>query len=423
MKIAVIGSGISGMSAAWLLSSQHEITLFEANSRLGGHTNTVDVTLDGITHPVDTGFLVFNDRTYPNLIALFEALGVRSTESDMSFSVQIENKNLEWAGTNLASVFAQKRNLVKPAFLGMVKDILRFNREGTRLMVEDANIRGTLQSYLDAHHYGKAFRDWYLVPMAAAIWSSPSNEIMGFPLATFLRFCHNHGLLQVENRPKWRTVAGGGREYLKRMALTINDIRLNCKVEKISRFDDCVLVQRQAGMSEEFDHVIMASHSDETLAMLGDANYLERDILSAVRYQPNTAILHTDETFLPRREIAHAAWNVHAGYGESGERPVAVTYLINKLQPLPFARPVMVTLNPHREPAAEKIFQRLSYSHPLLDEAAVAAQKLLDTIQGTRRTWFCGAWTRYGFHEDGLLSGMHVASFFNSTTPWIKQHD
>jgi uncharacterized protein len=418
MNIAVIGSGISGLSAAWLLSSQHKVTLFEADSRLGGHTNTIDVTLNGITHPVDTGFLVFNDRTYPNLIQLFELLGVRSAASDMSFSFRMENTGMEWAGTNLAGVFAQKRNLLRPAFLRMVKDIVRFNRETRELMKFEPAISGTLQDYLDDKNYSAAFRNWYLVPMAAAIWSSPMQQIMAFPLKTFLRFCYNHGLLQVNDRPQWRTVIGGGREYVRRMAQTIGDIRLNTPVEKIIRNKNKIEIHAGKTDAEIFDHMIMAAHSDQSLALLQDADNDEKSILGAIKYQPNQAILHTDPSFLPRRKIAHAAWNFHAGYGENADRPVAVTYLINKLQPLPFSRPVMVTLNPHREPKAENIIQRLEYSHPLFDEAAISAQRKIETIQGRRNTWYCGAWTRYGFHEDGLMSGLRVASFFGAVSAW-----
>ncbi len=418
MKIAVIGSGISGLSAAWLLSSQHQVTLFEAESRLGGHTHTVDVSLDGVTHPVDTGFLVFNDRTYPNLIQLFELLGVRSAASDMSFSFRMENTGMEWAGTNLASVFAQKRNLLRPNFLRMAKDIVRFNRETTELLKVEQAISGTLQQYLDEKNYSQAFRHWYLVPMAAAIWSSPMQQIMAFPLKTFLRFCFNHGLLQVNDRPQWRTVIGGGREYVKRMAQTIGDIRLSTPVHKIYRHKNGVELDIGNGTREKFDDVIVASHSDQSLALLADPEADEAAILGAIKYQSNQAILHTDPSFLPRRKIAHAAWNFHAGYGEAATRPVAVTYLINKLQPLPFAQPVMVTLNPHREPNAQNVIQRLEYSHPLFDEAAIKAQKKIESIQGRHHTWYCGAWTRYGFHEDGLLSGLRVASYFGAVSAW-----
>jgi predicted NAD/FAD-binding protein len=330
----------------------------------------------------------------------------------------MENNGLEWAGTNLASVFAQKRNLLRPNFIRMVKDIVRFNRETTELMKIEPAISGTLENYLDENNYSATFRDWYLLPMAAAIWSSPTQQILAFPLKTFLRFCHNHGLLQVKDRPQWRTVIGGGREYVKRMALTLSDIRLNTPVRQILRGKNFISLDTDTTSGEKFDHVILAAHSDQSLALLQDADADERELLGSIKYQPNTAILHTDASFLPRHKVAHAAWNFHAGYGESADRSAAVTYLINKLQPLPFSQPVMVTLNPHREPDEASIIQRLEYSHPLFDEAAIKAQKKIETLQGRRNTWYCGAWTRYGFHEDGLMSGLHVASFFGAVSAW-----
>ena len=420
MKIAVIGSGISGLSAAWLLSCNHKVTLFEAEKRLGGHTHTVDVTVDGVTHPVDTGFLVYNDRTYPNLLALFEMLGVRWAESDMSFSVQAEAEGVEWAGTDLASVFAQKRNLLSPRFWGMLYDIVRFNREGTRLARDDHAATGTLGEFLAKRSYGQAFRDWYLIPMAAAIWSTPAENIRDFPLRTFLRFCHNHGLLQITDRPRWRTVVGGGREYVARMATAITEVRASTPVVAVIRQENGVLVTTALGREEHFDQVVLACHSDQALGLLADASSQERSILGAITYQPNVAVLHTDESFLPRNPKAWAAWNYHAGARLTGSRPVALSYLINKLQPLPFEKPVIVTLNPHRPPAPDKVQGTFKYSHPLFDEAAVAAQGQLDSIQGKAHVWFCGAWTRYGFHEDGLLSGIRVARSLGVHAPWQK---
>ena len=420
MKIAVIGGGISGLSAAWLLSCNHKVTLFEAERRLGGHTHTVDVMVDGVSHPVDTGFLVYNDRTYPNLIALFETLGIRWAESEMSFSVQAEADGMEWAGTDLASVFAQKRNLLSSRFWAMLSDILRFNREGTKLALDDHGATGTLGQYLDAHAYGKSFRDWYLIPMAAAIWSTPAASIHDFPLCTFLRFCHNHGLLQVTDRPRWRTVVGGGREYVARMAAAIREVHTAAPVVAITRREQSVLVATAQGREEYFDEVVLACHSDQALRILADATRQEKQILGAITYQPNLAVLHTDESFLPKNPKAWAAWNYHAGAGLPDSRPVALSYLINKLQPLPFKTPVIVTLNPHRQPAPDKIQGTFKYLHPLFDEAAVTAQGQLDSIQGKARTWFCGAWTRYGFHEDGLLSGIRVARSLGVSTPWQK---
>ena len=418
MKIAVIGGGISGLSAAWLLSCNHQVTLFEADKRLGGHTHTVDVSIDGVAHPVDTGFLVYNDRTYPNLLSLFEVLGIRWAESEMSFSVQAEADGVEWAGTNLAAVFAQKTNLLSLRFWGMLYDILRFNREGTRLALDARGAVGSVGDFLDAHCYGKAFCDWYLIPMAAAIWSSPPENMREFPLRTFLNFCHNHGLLQITDRPRWRTVVGGGREYVARMAAAITDVRTSSPIVAVTRQDNRAQVTTALGREEIFDEVVMACHSDQALTLLPDATHDERMVLGAITYQPNVAVLHTDESFLPKNRTAWAAWNYHAVADVPGSRPVALSYLINKLQPIPFKTPVIVTLNPQRQPAPDKVQGAFKYSHPLFDDAAVAAQGQLDLIQGKMHTWFCGAWTRFGFHEDGLLSGIRVSRALGVATPW-----
>jgi uncharacterized protein len=420
MKIAIVGSGISGLGVAWLLSPHHRVTLFEAGDYLGGHTNTVDVSLEGLTAPVDTGFLVHNTRTYPNLISLFATLGVRTVESDMSFSVQLEAEGLEWAGSNLATVFAQPANLARPRFLGMLRDILRFNAAAPNLLEETAASGRSLGDLLEEHRYGQAFRDWYLLPMGAAIWSSPTGTMLDFPAHAFLSFCRNHGLLQITGRPRWRTVAGGARTYVERMALSVPDVRLNTPVRRVERRPDGVRVLSAAG-EERFDTIVLACHSNQSLAMLGDADADERRILGAVRYQPNQAVLHTDESFLPRRRIAWSAWNFAAGAGRPDGRPVAVTYLLNRLQPLPFRRPVMVTLNPHRPPAPEHVLGNFDYAHPLMDGPAREAQRQLPLIQGRRNTWFAGAWTGYGFHEDGFNSALTVASALDARVSWRER--
>ena len=299
-RIAVVGSGISGLSAAWLLAQRHAVTLYEAAPRLGGHTNTVDVTLDGVTHPVDTGFLVFNHKTYPNLTALFDHLGVGSVESEMSFAVSLESPALEWAGSSLATVFGQKRNLVRPEFWRMLADILRFNRESVDWLQRHADDGMTLRAFLAAGNYSRAFSDWYLLPMAAAIWSCPAGQMLDYPLATFVRFCHNHGLLQVFDRPAWRTVQGGGREYVNKLAAGIEDIRLSSPVRRVFRTPRGILVAHDREV-EEFDHVVLACHSDQALAILDeDASPAERRALAAIRYEPNHAVLHTDAALLPR---------------------------------------------------------------------------------------------------------------------------
>lgn len=416
-RIAVVGSGIAGLSAAWLLSKRYAVTLFEAADTLGGHTNTIDVTVDGTRFPVDTGFLVFNDRTYPNLCALFEHLGIASVPSEMSFSVRVDEDRIEWAGSSLASVFAQKRNLVKPEFWRMLQDILRFNRESTAAVEQGLDAGETLGEFLDRGAYGRAFREWYLLPMSAAIWSCPTGSMLGFPAATFLRFCHNHGLLQVNGRPKWRTVAGGGREYVRRLAAEVGEVRLATPVLGVRRGADYVEV-RTPDRSERFDTIVLGSHSDQSLALLEDADAAERSTLGSVRYQPNRAWLHTDETLLPRAREAWSAWNYLTGPARLDGRPVSVSYLINKLQPLPCRVPMIVTLNPVHEPRADRVIRRIDYSHPVFDVAAIEAQRRLPALQGRRRTWFCGAWTGYGFHEDGLRSGLAVASALGVRAPW-----
>lgn len=417
-RIAVIGAGIAGLSAAWLLSRVYDVTLFEANNYLGGHSHTVDVTLDGVTAPVDTGFLVFNDRTYPNLIALFDHLDIASCASDMSFSVRIAAEDIEWAGSNLAAVFAQRRNLLRPRFWGMLSDILRFNKQATVIAQGKDSFAATLGEFLAAGAYGRAFRDWYLLPMAGAIWSCPTATMLDYPARTFFAFCANHGLLQVSDRPQWRTVIGGARTYVDRLAAEIGDVRINTPVAAVSRGQGGVTLTLASGATQRFDAVVLACHSDQALRLLGDADVAERAVLGAIRYQDNRVVLHTDERFLPRSPAAWSAWNYHAEDTSAQGQPVGVSYLINKLQPLPFRQPVVVTLNPGGEPRAETVIDRYSYAHPVFDQAGIAAQARLPQLQGRRNTWFCGAWAGYGFHEDGLKAGMAVAAGLGVAAPW-----
>ena len=410
MRIAIVGAGIAGLGSAWLLQKQgHAVTLFEANDYLGGHTHTVDVTLDGVTAPVDTGFLVFNDRTYPHLVALFDELGVASVPSEMSFSARIDAAGLEWAGTSVASLFAQPGSALRPDFWRMLADIARFNRETTALLERDALRLVSLGEFLDERQFGAPLRDWYLLPMAAAIWSSPRKDILDFPLPTFVRFCHNHGLLRIRDRPQWRTVAGGGREYVAKIAARLPDVRRATPVQRVRRRGHGVEVEA-AGRVEQFDEVVLACHSDQARRLLVDATWSEDSLLAAIRYQPNRVVLHTDTTLLPRSRRAWAAWNYLAADDPAGSASVAVSYLLNKLQPLPFARPVIVTLNPPFEPDPALTLREFEYWHPLQDGPALTAQSRFAALQGQRHTWYAGAWLGHGFHEDGLKSAHAVAA-------------
>lgn len=416
-RIAIIGSGISGLASAYFLRHQHDVVLFEANDYLGGHTHTVDVTLEGRTHGVDTGFLVYNDHTYPNLVALFAELGVASIASDMSFGVSMDGGALEWAGTSIDTVFAQRANALSPSFLRMLRDILHFNGHAQRFLALAESTGLTLGQLLQRERYGARFRDAYLLPMAAAIWSSSPNDILRFPAATFLRFCLNHRLLQVNNRPQWRTVAGGARQYVDKIAATLPDCRLRTAVRSVRRDSGAVLVGSAAG-TETFDAVVLATHAPTTLAMLADASETERAILGGVRYQPNTAWLHTDTTLLPRRRKVWSAWNYLAGAASAGQRPVCVSYWLNQLQALPFDTPVIVTLNPHVPPASGTVIDKFDYAHPIMDQATIRSQQQLAQIQGNGGLWYAGAWTGYGFHEDGLKSALRVATAFDAAPAW-----
>jgi predicted NAD/FAD-binding protein len=418
IRVAVVGAGISGLAVAWELtrrSPQAQVSLFEAGDHFGGHAHTVDLTLGGVTHGVDTGFLVYNERTYPQLIRLFDELGVETAESDMSFSVQAPALGLEWSGSNLNTVFAQRRNLWSPRFLGMLSEVLRFNRVTTALAVagEDARLIQPIGEFLDAQGFGAYFRSAYLLPMIGCIWSCPTDQMLRFPIGTLIRFCHNHGLIQVNDRPQWRTVRGGSRHYVQRMVEALPDARLRTPVQSVRR-----LPQGQPGgrirveldgHHEDFDEVVMACHSDQALALLADASGEERSVLGAVRYHANRAVLHTDASVLPRRKLAWAAWNYErAAAAHQEQAGVCLHYLLNRLQPLPWTQPVVVSLNPLREPARGTVHGEFHYAHPVFDAAAVDAQQRLPSLQGASGVWFCGAWTRYGFHEDGLRSGLAV---------------
>ncbi len=419
MKIAIIGSGISGLAVAHTLAGKADVTLFESGNYFGGHTHTVDVTLPGphgsVTHGVDTGFLVFNERTYPNLIALLGELGVATAKSDMSFSVQVParkgHKALEWSGSSLNTVFAQRGNLLNPRFLRMLRDVLRFNRLATDIATRNAEseLMQPLHMFLTQHGFSSEFRDWYFLPMLGCIWSCPTDQMLQFPVATMIRFCHNHGLIQVTNRPQWWTVSGGARNYVDRIVAQVQDKRLNTPVERVERDAQGVLVTSR-GQTERFDKVVMACHSDQSLAMLSTPSPLERSVLGAIRYQPNRAVLHTDTSALPANKRAWAAWNYERSADTRQDAAqVCLHYLLNMLQPLPFAQNVVVSLNPVRDIDPKQIHGSFEYAHPVFDLEAIQAQGQVGSLQGQQHTYFCGAWTGYGFHEDGLKSGLHVA--------------
>jgi uncharacterized protein len=428
-RVAIIGSGISGLALAWQLSLRKDmqVTLYEAADYLGGHAHTVDVTLPDaagqpVTHGVDTGFLVFNERTYPQLLRLFRSLKVEVAASEMSFSVQAGTGAgaVAWSGNNLNTVFAQRRNLLRPRFLRMLADLLRFNRITTALARTGGDRRMTqsIGEFLDQHGFSQAFRDWYFLPMIGCIWSCPTEQMLRFPVGTMVRFCHNHGLLQVNDRPQWFTVAGGSRNYVRRMHKRLQDVRLGTPVMAVKRLAEsgASIGVATASQVERFHDVVLACHSDQALALLGpDASPQERQVLSAIGYHRNRAVLHTDTAMLPARRRAWAAWNYeHAGEAGRERASVCLHYLINKLQPLPFAQPVVVSLNPAREPQKQSVIAEFDYAHPVFDRAAVAAQQRLPALQGQRNTWFCGAWTGYGFHEDGLKSALDVAARLQS---------
>ncbi len=422
-KLAIVGSGISGLAVAHALSGRAAITLFEAGSYFGGHTHTVDVTLPTprgpVTHGVDTGFLVFNERTYPNLIQLFAELGVTTARSDMSFSVKVPGafgqRPLEWSGSSLNTVFAQRGNLFNRRFLTMLRDLLRFNALATRIAEagQDAELMQPLGLFLDANHFSREFRDWYFLPMIGCIWSCPIDQMLQFPVSTMIRFCHNHGLIQVADRPQWWTVSGGARNYVDRIVAKIGDKRLDTPVLQVGRDPG----QQSGGVrivtaqgTEYFDRVVLATHSDQALALLEQPTPLERETLGAIRYQPNRAVLHTDTSVLPEKRMAWAAWNYEraASAGQESAQ-VCLHYLLNMLQPLPWEQPVVVSLNPAREIPRNHVMGEFDYAHPVFDLPAIRAQAVMPQLQGQQHTWFCGAWMGYGFHEDGLKAGLGVA--------------
>ncbi len=420
LDIAVVGAGIAGLGAAWLLAKRHRVTLYEREGRPGGHTNTVDVPCGRRLVPVDTGFIVYNDRNYPNLAALFRTLGVATRDSDMSFSVSLDRGRLEYNAGTLLGFGVQPTNLLRPRYVRMLADALRFFREAPRLLAEPG-AGPSLGAWLAREGYGAGFIEDHLVPMASAIWSVPPAEMLAFPAKSFVRFFDNHGLLSLGDRPQWRTVAGGSREYVKRLlADSAPATRLAAKVTALVPTGDGVLVTDRGGAARRFDHVVVAAHADEALAMIARPTSDERRILGAFRFEPNLAVLHRDPGLMPVRKRAWASWNYLAERGGARglDRRLAVTYWMNRLQGIDPAHPLFVTLNPIRAPRPELTVASFEYDHPAFDARTTEAQDELETIQGARRLWFCGAWTGRGFHEDGLVSGLAVAERFGVRRPW-----
>ena len=419
MKIAIVGTGIAGNVAAYKLRSEHDITVYEADSYVGGHTNTIDVDEGDRVIPVDTGFIVFNDRTYPNFIKLLDEIGQESQRSVMSFSVSSADARLEYNGSGLNALFAQRRNILRPPFFRMIRDILRFNREAVEsLRFEDES--QTVGTYLVRHGYGREFMNDYLVPMAAAIWSAEPVSVVDMPLEFLVRFFDNHGLLQLKDRPVWRVIRGGSREYVGKMIAGHQErIRLNSPVRAVTRHADGVEIATDAQDVERYDAVFLACHSDQALSILRDPSPLETDVLGAIRYQRNEAVLHTDETVLPKRRRAWAAWNYHVP--RDPNRQVSVTYNMNMLQALDARQQYCVTLNSDRPIDPDKVLRRIEYQHPVYSREAVTAQQRQSDLN-VSRTFYCGAYWRNGFHEDGVTSALNAIAHFNERAAHAELH-
>jgi uncharacterized protein len=420
-RVAVIGSGIAGNGAAYLLktSTHHSVTVFEQDNRPGGHSATIDVPYNGGTLAVDTGFIVYNEANYPELSALFDHLGVKTQPSNMSFSLSVDHGRFEWSGrsnTPVLGLFAQPKNLISPTFLRMLYEIGRFNRLAMADLFNHRLTDESLEDYLVRNQFSKRFQDDYLLPMGAAIWSMSTQSMLKFPVKTFIAFFNNHHLLRYTGH-QWRTVTGGSREYVTAMVKTFqDDLRCNTAVQSVQRNETSVRLVLADGTASEFDSVIMACHSDQALALLSDPSPEERQILGAITYKPNTVFLHADPKLMPLRKQAWASWNVLKNGGH--EEDLCITYWMNQLQSLDRDFPLFVTLNPANEPSPKLTYGKFVYGHPQFDSAAISAQTQLTSIQGVNRTWFCGAWTGNGFHEDGLASAMRVTQDFGASPIW-----
>ena len=425
MRIAVVGAGIAGIGASWLLSPENSVDVYEAAPRLGGHAATVDVTVGGASFPADAGFQVFNTRTYPNLIRFFDALGIKWLETDMSFSVQVADENIEWSGTNLNTVFAQRANMVNPRFLAMLADIVRFSHDADRLLADPEIDDITLDQLIEREGYSQTFADWYLIPMGDAIWSTPPDMLRGYPAGTFLRFCNNHGLLHITGKPMWRSVIDGSLTYVAAAARSFSgEVFTNEPVMRVTRLEGGGVSVATGKRTLSYDAVVMATHAPDSLSMLADPSPLESEVLGAFGFQNNEIALHTDASFMPRSRRAWASWNWYSETSATTKDMLTLTYWLNNLQQMPEgALPVFETLNPHKSYAEGSTIKRMDFEHPMFTTEAVAAQKRVPEIQGAGGVWYTGAWQRYGFHEDGLLSAVRVAESLGATLPWGEELD
>lgn len=415
-RIAVIGSGISGLSAAYFLKRKHGIKLFEREQRLGGHSRTITVTHGDRIIPVDTGFIVFNERNYPNLTALFSELRVPVKDSDMTYAMSVGDGEFEWGAQDLNTIFGQRSNLFRPSFYRLFKEVMRFNQAAEHAVAANPTI--SLGDLIASLGLSDSFRQLYLLPMSGAIWSSPPRQMLAFPARVFVDFFRNHGLLAMSGQPQWRTVDGGSQEYVSRISRALGDsFSTNCAAVSVRRLPDGVEVTDGSANKTTFDQVVFACHSDEALALLTDATQSETKALSAIRYQRNDAILHRDPRFMPRRRRCWASWNYKSD-GKGNEPAVSVTYWMNRLQGIDPAYPLFVTLNPQLSVAEHDIFDRHVFHHPVFDSAAISAQDDLRKLQGQNRTWYCGAYMRHGFHEDGLLSALQVVDKLECAPTW-----
>src|SRR5689334_6278006 len=415
-RIAIIGTGISGLGAAYILNRRHDITVYEKQDRIGGHSRTVTVDYDGVRLPVDTGFIVFNEKNYPELNAMFRHLNVPVQKSDMTFAASIRGGWLEWGARDANTIFGQRRNLLRPKFGLLLRDVVRFNRNAEEIVESHPEL--TLDGLIARLGLGDWFRRFYLLPMSSAIWSCPPCEMMRFPARTLVRFMANHHLLSASGQHQWYTVQGGAQSYVERLTRSFaGRIRTGCAAVEVTRDKGCVSVRDGSGACETYDHVIFASHGDETLRLLADASTEERAALESFRYQKNIAVLHRDTSVMPKSRRCWSSW-VYASDGDVQKPELSVTYWMNSLQNIPHTRPLFVTLNPKAPLRSELVFDRHEFEHPLFDHAAIAAQPRVQALQGARNSWFCGAYLRHGFHEDGLASAVHVARLLGAETPW-----